>query len=614
MHIAELTSLVLTHLSLVSCLWLAWVTNKRSRGYRLGHAFLALIAIMVIWNIGTLLEYYTRLATGRTHMLFIYMCYFGIFFIPIAILYLGKILSQPDFQLTPAYAAFLVIPVTSMIVICTNDYHHLFFQRFSLYSSEAVYGRYYYFHSVYSYGCILVGIAYLVAFSVRNSGIFSTQSALICIGILAPLTANILYSFALFDLSFSINSSMFTITTFCFAVALQKYDFLTVVPIAVQHVVDLISDGYLVIDGQNRIVGCNKAVFRLLPGLTEPPAEAPLEDFFAESFPPGFYGIFSRLYAQSVEERCTFSIESHSIGSEDRRHFDVEITPVFQNNLHVGGILLLKDITQAKRDLETIKETQAIMIERERLASLGQMVGGIAHNLKTPILSISGGVEALRDLAREYDESVEDDEVTVEDHHEIASEMLDWLDRIKNHCSYISDMISTVKGQAVQHNTVQDDHFSIDEFIKRVELLMKHELKQNHCILRTDIQVGRDTEISGNVNSLVQIFDNLIINAVHAYEGENGFIDLCIRGDDEKLTLSLTDYAKGIAPEIQSRLFREMVTTKGKMGTGLGLYLSHSTIKGIFNGQMSVASQPGTGTCFTIELPRQPVAMELSAN
>jgi len=65
----------------------------------------------------------------------------------------------------------------------------------------------------------------------------------------------------------------------------------------------------------------------------------------------------------------------------------------------------------------------------------------------------------------------------------------------------------------------------------------------------------------------------------------------------------LKDYGSGISPSVRDKLFREMVTTKGKLGTGLGLYMSHATIKGKFGGRMWFDSEPGKGTCFFIELP-----------
>ena len=85
--------------------------------------------------------------------------------------------------------------------------------------------------------------------------------------------------------------------------------------------------------------------------------------------------------------------------------------------------LLLKDVTQHKEDMETIKNNQDVLMERERLAGLGQLIGGIAHNLKTPIMSIAGATQGLENLIKEYDESIDDPLVNSQDHHDIAKDM-----------------------------------------------------------------------------------------------------------------------------------------------------------------------------------------------
>lgn len=123
-------------------------------------------------------------------------------------------------------------------------------------------------------------------------------------------------------------------------------------------------------------------------------------------------------------------------------------------------------------------EKHSIAMERERLASLGQMIGGIAHNFKTPIMSISGGLEAISDLINEYDNSIGDSEVTREDHHEIASEISDWIGKIKPYCSYMSDIISAVKGQTTNLSNSTSLNFTVEELIKRIKILMSHELKK----------------------------------------------------------------------------------------------------------------------------------------
>jgi signal transduction histidine kinase len=266
-------------------------------------------------------------------------------------------------------------------------------------------------------------------------------------------------------------------------------------------------------------------------------------------------------------------------------------------------ILLFKNITQHVRDMERIKENQAILLERERLASLGQLIGGIAHNLKTPIMSIAGGIEQLRYLTREYETSVGDPDVTAGDHAEIAQDMYQWLGKMKMQTGYMSDIISTVKDQASKFVNPRHLWFTLDEMLKRVKILMQHEIVKNQCKFTQDIRMDKNTRIPGDVNSLVQILDNVIVNAIQAYDAAGGEIILQVTSEGNKLLITVCDFGKGIEDKIKDRLFKEMITTKGKHGTGLGLYMSHSTVKGIFRGNMWFESSVGRGTKFYIQLP-----------
>jgi signal transduction histidine kinase len=132
---------------------------------------------------------------------------------------------------------------------------------------------------------------------------------------------------------------------------------------------------------------------------------------------------------------------------------------------------------------------------------------------------------------------------------------------------------------------------------------MKHELKRFHCVLNTESSIDMKTEIKGEVNNLVQVFDNIIVNPIHAYEGKEGAIDLKIVRSGDNVEFTFKDYGNGLPKSIADKLFKEMVTTKGKNGTGLGLYISYATIKGRFGGNMSFASKEGCGTTFFITVP-----------
>lgn len=256
------------------------------------------------------------------------------------------------------------------------------------------------------------------------------------------------------------------------------------------------------------------------------------------------------------------------------------------------------------KNINEIQDNQETLMEQERLASLGQLIGGIAHNLKTPIMSISGAAEGLTDLVKEYDASIDDPEVNSNDHHEIASDMNSWISKIKTHTEYMSDIITAVKGQAVALSNEENISFTVGELLKRIDILMKHELKSAIIYLNIYMQTDENTVIRGDVNSLVQVINNMVSNSIQAYNGKTDQnIDIIVGRKSNDLLISIKDYGCGLSEKVKNKLFKEMITTKGKNGTGLGLYMSYSTIRAHFNGNITVESEKDKGTTFTIILP-----------
>ena len=268
---------------------------------------------------------------------------------------------------------------------------------------------------------------------------------------------------------------------------------------------------------------------------------------------------------------------------------------VYANNLPITSNDEIGDLTSSfneiqkitKNYVDQIHSSQESLMESERLASLGQLIGGIAHNLKTPIMSISGAIEGLSDLIKEYDSSIDDPEVNHQDHHEIASDMNELIVKIRDYIEYMSDIITAVKGQAVTLSESDTIYFTVDELVKRVNILMKHELKNAIVYLNIGVKTNEDLALKGDINSLVQVINNMISNSIQAYNGKpEQEIDLIVEIRDNNLIISIKDYASGLPKKVQDKLFKEMITTKGKNGTGLGLYMSYSTIKAHFNGDI----------------------------
>ena len=256
------------------------------------------------------------------------------------------------------------------------------------------------------------------------------------------------------------------------------------------------------------------------------------------------------------------------------------------------------------KNIEQIHENQSMLMESERLASLGQLIGGIAHNLKTPIMSIAGATEGIDDLIKEYDASIDNPQVTSQDHHDITKDMYEWTVKIKEYTEYMSDIITAVKGQAVVMSEADNVTFDVEELVKRVNILMRHELKNAIVYLNVIMNIPEHTTLHGDVNSLVQVINNMISNAIQAYDGK----------PEQKLILFLIEIlmviwlfllrimGPGLPDIVKQKLFSEMITTKGKNGTGLGLYMSYSTIKAHFGGDITFESEPGKGTTFNIVL------------
>ena len=170
--------------------------------------------------------------------------------------------------------------------------------------------------------------------------------------------------------------------------------------------------------------------------------------------------------------------------------------------------------------------------------------------------------------------------------------------------SYMSDIITAVKGQAVNLSENESDEFTIDEMIKRVTILMKHEIRNASLTLNTQINVPSTTSLHGDVNSLVQVINNLITNAIQSYNGKkDNTIDLSVNLDGKNVVISVADHGCGMTKEVQDKLFKSMITTKGKNGTGLGMFMSYSTIKGHFNGDITFETEIGKGTKFNVIIP-----------
>ena len=508
-----------------------------------------------------------------------------------------------------------IIAFFNLLVIWTNDFHHLFYVKYSTEFSKTIFGPFYtYAYCSYIYGLFAIGVIILLVSSIKKSSIKSKQTFFILMSAVVPLTVNVLASTRIIPANIYETPVSLSVTILTLGFAMFRYNFLNISPIATTRIVNQMSDAYIVLNVNYKVLDCNASFEKFFNVNKNEIIGKYLKDvnlgelIILHDKPIGNY--LKKVQNDNKVYKVNAKLKDES------RYFNIEISRIVSDYRCVGILILLKDATQHIIDMKALKQNQEMLIERERLATLGQMVGGIAHNLKTPIMSIAGAMEGLEDLIREYDESIDDPDVTKEDHHAIAKDMSNWVAKVNSYDSYMSDVITAVKGQAVNFNEASNDKFTIGELLKTVNILMKHELKNALVTLNVNCGISEDTKIKGNVNSLVQIVNNLISNAIQSYtepdeneEDNNGtntkrkIIDLSVTKDGENVVISVRDYGCGIPQKVQEKLFKSMVTTKGHNGTGLGLFMSYSNIKGRFNGNLKFTSEVGKGTTFYIIIP-----------
>ncbi len=319
----------------------------------------------------------------------------------------------------------------------------------------------------------------------------------------------------------------------------------------------------------------------------------------------------------SLKEACEKTKESNEKFvievkmTAENKIYRIDIMSLSDNDILMRYVMVVKDITKSYDLIQELRSDQDMMANRERFATLGQLISGIVHSLKSPIFAITGQLEGLIDLINEYKTSVDDGNVTKEDHHEIAKEMKKWLDKMKEQMEYISDAITAVRSQVVTLNDEEGNgSFTIGEFVKYIDVLMKNNLKQALIILNFTLRVNKDLEVTGNLNALVQVINNLIMNAIASYEGRtNEVIDVVIEKNNDILEISVIDTGKGIPKKIQDKIFKEIVLNDSGKGSGLGLFISYSNIKAIFGRRYKIYYYRRKGVNFyrlcTIKLERK---------
>ncbi len=269
---------------------------------------------------------------------------------------------------------------------------------------------------------------------------------------------------------------------------------------------------------------------------------------------------------------------------------------------------------ELERAITQLRHTQAMLIHAEKMNALGQMVAGIAHEINNPLSFITSN---LHSLSRTIDDVFATyDQLETLARADLPTEPIDALRRAAD-LDFVRDdtidlLSASLEGLARVKSIVQNLRtfsrldetelklVSLAENISSTLLIAQGELRQ----IRVTLDVDQLPPINCYPAELNQVLLNLIVNAAQAMPAGG---ELAIRGEnhDAEIVLTITDTGYGMTPDVQARIFEPFFTTKPVgQGTGLGLAIAYKIITDLHRGTLHVASQPGSGTTFTMQLPK----------
>ncbi|WP_319415696.1 PAS domain S-box protein [Marispirochaeta aestuarii] len=254
--------------------------------------------------------------------------------------------------------------------------------------------------------------------------------------------------------------------------------------------------------------------------------------------------------------------------------------------------------------LSTLELTHEELIRSEKLAGLGALVAGVAHELNTPIGNALMVASTMRDMGPRFNEFLAEG-LKRSELDRFLQDLQESSEIMERNLLRAAEMIKSFKQVAVDQSSHQRRPFMLTEIANELQLTLSPLFKRSTVSLTLDV----DPEIRMNSypGPLSQVLMNLVNNAlVHAFEDSpEGEIRFSAHmGTDGYVKLVVVDNGCGIEPEVLPQIFDPFFTTKlGKGGSGLGLHIVYSLVTGILGGSIRVISEPGQGTSVNISLP-----------
>jgi signal transduction histidine kinase len=258
---------------------------------------------------------------------------------------------------------------------------------------------------------------------------------------------------------------------------------------------------------------------------------------------------------------------------------------------------------------EALQFRQALLVQTEKMAAVGRLTAGIAHELASPLSAILGAVDELRALAEEYERSIGDASVTDADHRAIVADLRAATALARVGSERAIKFVRGIRAHTRDPGPRATERFFLDAVVAETVELLGHAARAVSVRVTVEAPDG-PVEVSAVPSRVNQVVTNLLKNAIDALgsaprrASTKGVVTLRVRRDGADAVLEIADDGPGIAPEVVPRIFEPLFTTKSYgQGTGLGLSIVKEIVESELHGTISLQTELGVGTTFVVRFP-----------
>ncbi|HSM74392.1 MAG TPA: ATP-binding protein [Desulfobacterales bacterium] len=279
--------------------------------------------------------------------------------------------------------------------------------------------------------------------------------------------------------------------------------------------------------------------------------------------------------------------------SGKNRQFEITASPLRDARGNPASILIVK------RDVTLEKEYQAKFYHAEKMATIGLLAAGVAHEINNPLAAISGFAEGLKRRLPRLQAALGE----ADDFQDLAVDFQEYVGTILTECNRCRDIVQSLLTFSPRQNpefTRVDLNRLVDDVLK----LLQHRLRRYPTDAIRLALAAVSPQARGVAPELKQVVLNLVLNGLDAIRGGGHITLLTAQSGEEEVVLHVVDTGCGIAPEHMAKLFEPFFTTKpAGQGTGVGLSTCYNIIRQ-HGGEIRVASKLGRGSTFSVRLPR----------